>query len=188
MGGSADTRILLRHIGLLAVIGMGVMFLSGPLIGLFAMILAFILAGFSILLPFVVLGLLVWLPFRLLCYGSHAAWDDVCRTGRALWWAAGAAPIRGCVRSCSGAGRLGKQVGERMRNVGRPRGRRLIETLCGAPVGALIGAGIGLQSSAPEVPILIGALVGAVLGYCVGAAKAQIDREATPDPAVEQFG
>jgi hypothetical protein len=47
----------------------------------------------------------------------------------------------------------------------------MFEILCGAPVGALVGAIVGVQGPYPPVAILIGALIGGVLGFCVGASR-----------------
>jgi hypothetical protein len=172
MSDSNDTRVLFHHIVLLTLLGMGVVFLAGPLIGAIATIFALALTAVGVILPFALLGLLVWLPFRLISCGHQAAWEDTRRAGRALWWAVGSAPVRGCVRTCSGAGRMGQRVKERVRSMARPRGGRVLEILCGAPVGALIGAAVGIQGPAPWLAVLVGALAGAVLGYCVGASRA----------------
>ncbi len=186
MSDSNDTHFLFRHILALTLLGAAVVFLAGPLIGAIATIFALVLAGVAVVLPFAFIGLLVWLPFRLLSQGHRAAWEDARRTGRAFWWAVGAAPVRGCVRTCSGAGRLRQRLKERVRGMGRPRGGRILETLCGAPVGALIGAAVGIQGPAPAVAVLVGALVGAVLGYCVGASRAP-RYEGVPDESMVEI-
>jgi hypothetical protein len=64
---------VIRKVGLLAVIGFGVVMLSGPVLALLSVALSFAL----VLLPFVAVGLLVWLPFRYLWHGRQAAIQDV---------------------------------------------------------------------------------------------------------------
>jgi hypothetical protein len=64
---------VIRKFGLLALVGFGVVVLSGPILALLSVALSFAL----VLLPFVAVGLLVWLPFRFLWRGKEAAIQDV---------------------------------------------------------------------------------------------------------------
>jgi hypothetical protein len=64
---------VIRKLGLLALVGFGVVVLSGPILALLSVALSFAL----VLLPFVAVGLLVWLPFRFLWRGKEVAIRDV---------------------------------------------------------------------------------------------------------------
>ncbi len=64
---------VIRKVGLLAMIGFGVVMLSGPILALLSVALSFAL----VLLPFVAVGLLVWLPFRYLWRGREVTIQDV---------------------------------------------------------------------------------------------------------------
>src|SRR5438132_13980696 len=105
---------LLRKIVFFALLGFGVIFLSGPVIALFSFILSAALVFFFVLLPFMLLGLIVWLPLRALFGSRGHARRDLVETGKLVGKAAFVMPMRTCghvyARARCARARMGDRV------------------------------------------------------------------------------
>jgi YMGG-like Gly-zipper len=169
---------VLRKIVFFALLGFGVIFLSGPVIALFSFIISAALVILFVFLPFMLLGLIVWLPLRAIFGGRGRARRDLFETGRLVGKAAFVVPLRTCGHVYARARCARVRMHERVHTVTTFLGSILLEMVSGALVGALLGAIIGLQMNALQVSIPVGAVIGSALGLVVGASRVRQPREA----------
>ena len=179
---------LFRKIVFFALLGFGLIFLSGPVIALFSFILSAALVFFFVLLPFMLLGLIVWLPLRALFGSRGHARRDLVETGKLVGKAAFVMPMRTCGHVYARARCARARMRERAHTVTSFLGSILLEMISGALVGALLGAIIGLQMDALQFSIPIGAFIGSSLGLLVGASRARQPREALSSQLPEGLG
>jgi hypothetical protein len=159
----------------LAFVGLMALLLVGP-----------VLAVVGTLLPFAIIGWLACLAY----YGLRQSLrkkelrEELSSVREALW-AAGRGGKRVAERGVpwvarqvtavrAGLHRTWQAVGERASAVGTV----LVEALCGAVVGAMLGLMAHLQATGPDYFVLIGSLTGAAAGLGVGLLK----RRALPEP------
>jgi hypothetical protein len=64
---------VVRKIGLLALLGFGVIVLSGPILAILSIVLSFA----AVVLGFAFVGFLVWGSFQFLIYGRQMAWENM---------------------------------------------------------------------------------------------------------------
>jgi hypothetical protein len=159
-----STAILLRKVALWTLIGVGVIFLSGP-----------VLTIIGVILPFALVGALVWLVIRAIIAGPRAV-------GRTIRTVGG-----GALRVVAAGPRwAGRQLGRSARFLGVAAltsvaflGRLLFPTLAGAILGAVLGVIGGIQHDDADVRVPAGAVIGAGVGLLAGfvwrkpASKAQ---------------
>jgi hypothetical protein len=169
-----------RHILLLALLGFGVVFLSGPVIALASIVLSVVVTVAAIVLVFALIGFLVWAPVYMIYAGREAAGERIAHMGRAVGgtlrrlaliggrtaaWPVGVASrlFRGGLYATKVTGRFVAEV--------------VIIGLTGAVLGAALGLGLSLmnhQSPAHLVPL--NALVGGGIAASVGAVLALLPR------------
>jgi hypothetical protein len=159
----------------LAFVGLMALLLVGP-----------VLAVVGTLLPFAIIGWLACLAF----YGLRQSlrkkdMEKEISSARAALWAVGRGGKRVAERGVpwvarqvtavrAGLHRTWQAVGQRASAVGSV----LVEAVCGAVVGAMLGLIANFQAPGPNYFVLIGGLTGAAAGLGVGLLK----RRALPEP------
>jgi hypothetical protein len=170
----------LRHILFLALLGVGVVILAGPVIAVASVVLSVVVTLAALVLVFAVIGFLFWAPIYFFYAGREAAGERIGAMGHSL-------------------GRMIRQLAHVGRNAVvlpvRFTGRLLRGGLYTAKVtsqfigevalvglsGAAIGAALGLTLSAmsdqnPAEAIPLNALVGGGIASVVGVALALLPR------------
>lgn len=159
-----------RKVFWLAALGFGVLFLSGPVIGIVCGILAVVLAVASTLFPFVIVGLIVWLPCRALFKGKPPSWSDVHVNAGKVWKASFVMPVHTATDVCRGAVTRFHGAGDRIKSGAQSLGAFFVEVISGAAVGALFGLIASLEHPRKEY-ILYAGSAGAVMGIGVGLSR-----------------
>jgi hypothetical protein len=181
---------VLRKIALLALLGFGVITLSGPLLAVFSVV--FSLA--AVILVFALVGLLVWFLFRTLYIGHRAAWQGVRELGGhagGLLYSTG----RGLGRMLVFPFRVVHGViGGTLRAVGFLGKKTWIATrfvveialvaLTGVLVGVIVGAITGAMNHDAETAIPANALVGGSIAAMAAIAMTFLEKK----PALRQPG
>jgi hypothetical protein len=152
---------VIRKLGLLALMGFGVVVLSGPILALLSVALSFAL----VLLPFVAVGLLVWLPFRFLWRGKEAAIQDVHEIHQNV----GAA-----------AGGVGRAIGRTITFLPRMAGR-LVALVFSLAWGILR---LALSTTRVVIEMTMVTVTGALIGVVAGVLTGQDLAVAIPTNAV----
>lgn len=168
---TAHENSVVRKIAFFTLIGAGVVFLGGPVIGVVAVVLSLFIAAVSIILPFAIVGFLVWLPFHILAHGPHETWKDAGKNGKALGEAFVLRPMRWCGRSCRQMAVAGENFAEGCRATGSFLARHVFEPACGCLVGTLTGAAVGMENGHLSWSIGGGAAFGALVGLAVNMAS-----------------
>jgi hypothetical protein len=151
-----NTCGVVRKIGLLALLGFGVVILSGPILAILSIAISF---G-AVVLGFALVGFLVWSFFQFLIYGRQAAWDNMQAFGANAAQAAG--------------------------SIGRTTGRVLafpIRILAVVVGGILLAAGFLLKQvwhllgflSRTAVLCVLGVFLGLIVGLIAGVANHNMD-------------
>jgi hypothetical protein len=159
----------LRKFGFFALIGLAVIFLTGPVIAVVSVVLSFVVVAVSLLLPAAVLGFLIWVPVRSLFTGSGAAWRDVRRTTQVVGQTI-AVPVRSSLRLCQRTVQLGQRASQPAAGAASLLLGIVVETISGALVGALLVAVSGLSGVQPW-HYWFGALLGSLFGALVAITR-----------------
>jgi len=173
----------LRHILFLALLGLGVVLLSGPVIALASIILSVVLTLGLLVLVFALIGLLVWAPAYFLYAGREAAGERIGAIGRSLGQTVrrlARIGVQAIVLPARFAARLFRGGLYTARVTGQFVGEVALVGLTGAAIGAALGltlSATGNQSPAELVPI--NAAVGGGIASVVGVALAFFPRRAT---------
>ena len=160
----------IRKVFWLAALGFGVLFLSGPVIGIVCSILAVVLAIASVLFPFVILGLIVGLPLRAILRGKQVAWSDVHQGAGKVWKTTFVAPVNTASDVCRGAVTRFHGAGERIKTGAQSLGAFFVEVISGAAVGTLFGLIASLEHPRTDYLVYAGS-AGAVMGIGVGLSR-----------------
>jgi hypothetical protein len=161
----------IRKVFWLAALGFGVLFLSGPVVGIVSLVLGLFLGIASLLFPFVIIGLIVWLPIRALAKGKNPpTWSDVQERAGVLWRGSFVVPVRTANGICRGAVTRFYGAGDRIRSGAQSLGAFFVEVFCGAAVGTLFGLMASLEHPRQDYLIYAGS-AGAVLGIGVGLSR-----------------
>jgi len=173
----------IRHVLFLALLGLGVVLLSGPVIALASIILSVVLTLGLLVLVFALIGFLVWAPAYFLYAGRAAAGERIGAMGRSVGLTvrqlarvgkqAVVLPVRFAGRLFRGGLYTAKVSGQFV-------GEVALVGLTGAAIGAALGltlSATGNQSPAELVPI--NAAVGGGIATVVGVALAFFPRRAT---------
>jgi hypothetical protein len=162
----------IRKVFWFAALGFGVLFLSGPVIGIVCSILAVVLAIASVLFPFVIVGLIVGLPVRAILRGKQVAWSDVHQGAEKVWKTAFVAPVATASDVCRGAVTRFHGAGDRIKTGAQSLGAFFVEVISGAAVGTLLGliASPSLEHPRPDYLVYAGS-AGAVMGFGVGLSR-----------------
>jgi hypothetical protein len=155
-----------------ALIGLAVIFLTGPVISVVSVVISFVVVAVSLIIPAAVLGFVIWVPLRSLFGGSGAAWHDVCRTSRAIGQGI-AVPVRSSVRLCRRTVQLGQQARQPAAGAASLLLGMVVEIICGALVGALLAGLAGLSAAQPW-HYWFGALLGSLFGALVAITRRRV--------------
>jgi hypothetical protein len=164
---------LIRRIGFFALIGFAVLFLSAPVIAVISAVLSLILAVLTLVVPFALIGLLVWIPLRGFSKGAGAAWKDLHLTGEMVRGTVNAA-LHLSTHVTGRMIRFGNTLREILQEKASFIGAVLLEILCGALVGAVLGALPGLPYQPNYVVIACCTAIGAMLGILVAISRVRI--------------
>jgi hypothetical protein len=175
MGASPGPLRWFRKFAFFALVGLAVIFLTGPVIAVVSVVLSFVVVAVSLLLPAAVLGFLIWVPVRSMFAGSGAAWRDVRRTGRVVGQAV-AVPLRSSARLCQRTIQLGQRARQPVAGTASLLLGIVIETISGALVGALLVAVSGLSGVQPW-HYWFGALLGSLFGALVAITRRRTAEE-----------
>lgn len=170
---------LVRKVLWFAALGFGVLFLSGPVIGIVLALLAVVLSIASTLFPFVIIGLLVWLPFRALSKGKQPNWSELRENAGKVWKASFVMPVHTATDVCRGAVTRFQGAGDRIRSGAQSLGAFFVEVISGAAVGALFGLIASLEHPRKEYLLYAGS-AGAVMGIGVGLSRFRAWQGAEP--------
>jgi hypothetical protein len=173
----------LRHILFLALLGLGVVFLSGPVIALASIILSVVLTLGLLVLIFAAIGFLVWAPAYFLYAGREAAGERIGAMGRSVGQTVrrlARIGVQAIVLPARFAARLFRGGLYTARVTGQFVGEVALVGLTGAAIGAALGltlSATGNQSPAEVIPI--NAAVGGGIASVVGVALAFFPRRTT---------
>ncbi|HEV3116903.1 MAG TPA: hypothetical protein VGY58_07625 [Gemmataceae bacterium] len=158
---------IMRKILFFALMGVAVVFLTGPVVAVISFVVSAGLFVFFFLLPFALLGFLIWLPIRLICGRGASARKTLVRTTQIMGHAAFVMPARTCGHLQARA----RTLGDRIHALTSFIGAVFVEAASGALVGAMVGAIAGWQTGVLSVSIPAGAVIGLGLGVIVGTSR-----------------
>jgi hypothetical protein len=169
-----------RHLVFLAVLGVSVVFLAGPVIALASIVLSVVLTLGSILLVFAAIGFVFWAPVYFFYAGPEAAGQRIGAMRRSIGGTlrhlvhigaqAVVLPVRFVSRLFRGGMYTAKVTGQFV-------GEVVIVGLTGAAIGAALGltlAAVNNQNYADVIPL--NAAVGGGIASVVGVALALIPK------------
>ncbi len=182
-----STWVAFRKIGWLALLGFGVVVLSGPILA----VLSVLLSVGAVVLCFALLGFMVWSIFQFAIHGHEAASQSIQAMSRNATHAIGrfgqtcarivAFPFKAIVWAGDGflaavwflAVRFGRMV--------RFLSKTSVLTTTGVLVGVAAGVLAGTAQQNWEVTVPINAVIGGVIGTLVGGALILLERK-SPQP------
>jgi hypothetical protein len=175
------TADVVRRIGLLALLGVAVVVLSGPVLAL----LSVVLSVATVVLSFALVGFAAWSAFQFALHGKDAAWDNIRVMGQNLGrhtLTVGQALLRGLAFLPRLLGRVVVGIGwlawMALRFVWATV-RFVLEVallaIFGAAVGAVVGA-VGMANPETGLTVPVSALAGAIIAALVGAVMALLTR------------
>ena len=174
----------LRHLLFLALLGLGVVFLAGPVIAVASVILSVVLTIGALLLVFAAIGFLVWVPAYYFYAGREAAGERIGAMRRSL-----GATLRGLIQVGARAVILPARFVARLfrgglytaKVMGQFVGEVALVGLTGAAIGAAVGLTISAMNNQNPVDVVpINAAVGGGLASVVGVVLAFFPRRSAP--------
>ena len=186
---NAPAIVLLRKVGLLALLGLAVVVLGGPVLGLLITLLTFAL----LVLGFAFVGLLAWGLFLLLFRGRAGVGPQLRELGR-LWAATFASlgvlsvrcltlPVRVLRAVGSGTRRLAGALGRGAWATVRVVTEMVVVTATGAGVGALVGLFLRLEID-PHTAVGRHAVVGALIAFVGWSVMTAWEKRPRQRPAI----
>ena len=166
----------LRHLVFLAVLGLGVVVLAGPVIALASVVLSVVLTVGSVLLVFAVIGFVFWAPVYYLYAGREVAGERIGALRKSLRGTIGHLAQIGkqaVVLPARFVGRLFRGGMYTAKVMGQFVGEVFLVGLTGTAIGAALGltlAAVNNQNPADVIPI--NAAVGGGIAAVVGVALA----------------
>jgi hypothetical protein len=170
----------LRHIVLLALLGVGVVFLSGPIIAVASVVLSLVVVFALIVLAFAAIGFLVWAPVYVAVAGKELAWRKMRGMARLtggtlqhLGWIG--------IQAVALPARFVAHLFQRSLRVVRVGGSFLAEVGVIALTGAGLGAGLGIFLAAVQhhdfaTSVPLNAAAGAGIAALAGTVMALLSR------------
>ena len=164
-------KTALGNFGFLVLVGVGTLFLIGPVMALisvaasvFITVLSAIVGLASILVVFALVGLLIYLPCREMGKMISAYWGEAARQTVAD-------PVsRGWLTEWRKVREGSVTAWARCRGIGPVVGGVALETVCGAVVLGVLAALVSadLRPSQQEVNVVCGVLLGTLFGFLIG--------------------
>jgi hypothetical protein len=183
-----QTATGVRQILLLALLGVGVVFLSGPIIAVAGVVLSFVVTIAVIVLTFALIGFVVWAPIYVAVAGKDVAWQKMRGLARLT---GGTLQHLGriAVQSMALPARFVAGVFQRSLHVARVGGGFLAEVGVMAATGAGLGFVLGLVLAAVQHQDYIqsaslNAAVGAGIAGLTGTVMALLSRRSRRPLAV----
>jgi hypothetical protein len=163
-----------RQIGLLALLGFGIVTLSGPLLALASVLFTFTLA----VLAFALLGLIVLTVLRALVIGPRLAWAKLVQASRGLGGILERlpgrlgrvlrVPVRWGGSFLRGTASLTRQLFKTSWASAKVVSELGLLTLTGVGVGALVGTVMGMSGHDRETTLVVDALAGGAITLVAG--------------------
>lgn len=182
-----STWVAFRKIGWLALLGFGVIVLSGPILA----VLSVLLSVGAVVLGFALVGFMVWSMFQFAIHGQEAASRSIQAMSRNATHAIGrfgqacarimAFPFKAIVWAGDALLAAIWFVTLRFWLMTRFLAKTSVLTMTGVLVGAAAGVLAGMAHQNMEVTVPINALVGGVVGTLVGGALILLEKK-SPQP------
>jgi hypothetical protein len=182
-----STWVVFRKIGWLALLGFGVIVLSGPILA----VLSVLLSVGAVIFCFALVGFIVWSFFQFAIHGQEAASERVQAMSRNATQAMGrfaracarimAFPFRAIVRVGDGLLGLVWLMTLRFWLMARFLGKTSVLTMTGALVGVAVGVMVGAAHQNMDVAVPLNAVIGGAVGTLVGAALILLEKK-SPAP------
>jgi hypothetical protein len=171
-----STWVVFRKIGWLALLGLGVIILSGPILA----VLSVLLSVGAVVFCFALIGFIVWSIFQFAIHGQEAASERIQAMSRHATQALGRF-AHACARIIAFPFKVIVRVGDallaalwfmilRFFLAVRFLGKTSVLTVTGVLVGAVIGVWFGMANQNLDVTVPVNAAIGGVVGTLVGAA------------------
>ena len=183
-----STWVVFRKIGWLALLGFGVIVLSGPILA----VLSVLLSVGAVIFCFALVGFIVWSVFQFAIHGQEAASERIQAMSRHATQAL-ARFGQTCARIIAFPFRAIVRVGDALLAVvwfmmlrflltARFLGKTSILTMTGVLVGAAAGVWFGIAHQNMDVTVPVNAVIGGAVGTLVGAALILLEKK-SPAPA-----
>lgn len=166
----------LRHVLFLALLGLGVVFLSGPIIALASIVLSVVLTVGILVFVFAAIGFLVWAPAYFFYAGREAAGERIGALRRSLGGIVGQLTrigVRAVVLPIRFAARLFRGGLYTAKVTGQFVGEVALVGLTGAAIGAALGLTLSAMNSQNPMDVVpLNAAVGGGIASVVGVVLA----------------
>jgi hypothetical protein len=181
-----STWAAFRKIGWLALLGLGVIVLSGPLLA----VLSVLLSIGAVVLGFALVGFMVWSLFQFAIHGHETASNNIQAMSRNATLAVGkfgqtcarilAFPFKVIVKAGDGLLAVIWFLSLRFWLMVRFLGKTSVLTITGVLVGLAAGVIAGTTHQNFDVTVPINALIGGVVGTLVGGGLILLERKSPP--------
>jgi hypothetical protein len=181
-----STWVAFRKIGWLALLGFGVIVLSGPIL---AVLSVFLSVG-AVVLCFALVGFMVWSIFQFAMHGQEAASKSIQAMSHNATLALGkfgqacarimAFPFKVIVRVGDGLLALLWFLTLRLWLMVHFLGKTSVMTITGVLVGLAAGVMVGAAHHNMDVTVPQNAIIGGVVGTLVGAALILLEKKSPP--------
>jgi hypothetical protein len=179
------TWVVFRKIGWLALLGFGVVVLSGPILA----VLSVLLSAGAVVFCFALVGFIVWSIFQFAIHGQEAASQRIQLMTHNATLAVGRFG-QTCAHILAFPFKVIVRVGDaflaaiwflmlRFWLTARFLGKTSVLTVTGVLVGLAVGVMFGVTHQNLDVAVPINAAVGGVVGTLVGAALILLERKST---------
>jgi hypothetical protein len=180
-----STWVVFRKIGWLALLGFGVIVLSGPILA----VLSVLLTIGAVIFCFALVGFVVWSFFQFAIHGQEAASERIQAMSRHATQAMGRF-AQTCVRILAFPFKVIVRVGDgllaavwflmvRSFLAAKFLGKTSVLTLTGVLVGAAAGVWFGIANQNLDVTVPLNAVIGGVVGTLVGATLFLMEKKST---------
>lgn len=179
-----NTALVVWKTAFLALLGLGVVLLVGPVVAVVSVALSLVV----VLLPFVLIGFMVWALFQAAVLGKPVSWEELRGQGGQVFtplrnlggilfqWLR--YPWRGLAHLGAAITQSGGRVLRVLGSSARVAAEVSLITAGGVLVGALMGFLTASPTSGVEVAVPTNALIGGVLAAVVGIGMAVHERRA----------
>jgi hypothetical protein len=180
-----STWVVFRKIGWLALLGFGVIILSGPILA----VLSVLLSVGAVIFCFALVGFIVWSIFQFAIHGQEAASERIQAMSRHATQAMGQF-AQTCARIIAFPFKAVVRVGDALLAVvwfmllrsflaAKFLGKTSVLALTGVLVGAAIGVWFGVANQNMDVAVPLNAVIGGGVGTLVGAALILMEKKSS---------